>query len=185
MTNPDQKDPSETERTQIKFMYPKDDPAVPVLTEETKRLSSLRLSIHEVARAYLNERIDLVSAGWNLSQPNTGTVLGLLVTEEAEAREELGVARATLRKRLSNPNLTDQEADQVLKDLKILPKALEVGMMLYAAGLDLDDSLTLESLIAIVQSPALHKFVKALAKADEKQIKQILRTMSKANVTHG
>ncbi len=173
-------------RTLIRFMYRKGDPAVPVLLDEVRRLGSLNLSIQDVARAYISERAELVRSGWGLNQPQLAKTLELLIPKDSGAQTwPLRVARSTLRDRLSNPNLTDEEAHQILKEQEILPKALKAGVKLYSAGLDLNDSALLDTLAATIQSPAILKFLKALVQADEKQIKKVLSVVDKTIKSNG
>ncbi len=174
------------DQDRIGLSYPKKAPILTLLQDAADEYKAIKMTRTTVARIFVEERAALYQAGWGLNQPQLAKTLELLIPKDSGAQTwPLRVARSAVRERLSNPNLTDEEAHQVLKDQEILPKALKTGVTLYHAGLDLDDSTTLDALVTTLRSPALSKLLKALAQADEKQIKKVISIVDKAIETNG
>jgi len=170
----------------VGITYPKNDPLLALLTSAASEYKALRTTRTTVARIFIEERAALYQAGWGLNEPQHAKTLELLIPKNSGAQTwPLRVARSTIRERLSNPNLTDEEAHQILKDQEILPKALKAGVKLYNAGLDLDDSTLLETLAATIKSPGILKFLKTLTQADEKQIKKVISLVDKTIKANG
>jgi len=174
------------DQDRIGLSYPKKAPILGLLEDVSAKYKALRTTRTTVARIFIEERAALYQAGWGLNEPQLAKTLELLIPKDSGAQTwPLRVARSTIRERRSNPNLTDEEAHQILKEQEILPKALKAGVKLYSAGLDLNDSALLDTLAATIQSPAILKFLKALVQADEKQIKKVLSVVDKTIKSNG